>query len=597
MARRRTVSKLALDIVPDLAGCDDAQEATLGDGVKSQETQKDLLDRFRHAPVRMPRSGAELFRVLALYNPQTGWDAFLGMIDFTGVAPRHIHQVLLGRHPGSADSPGSGYDPRQHFRDALLSRAFRERLMSAFLHAYPSTGRDVFIHVPKCAGTDLILNLGSRSLPIPKMLEVGGWTSDVEFIEIVSGLARAAITADRFFVYGHMELGKYADVAGVRPDDRIFTVLRDPIDLMVSQANYVIGRIRQDPRGREPDAAEYLHLLDLTHLPEGLTNGDLKELTLRALLNPLISEPNRASYYLGSGSGAIYTAALKNLIVHNVEITTTKNYDRWLAERWGITEQTRHNRSEPILANAEARRLCAAALDAATQEDRKLYDLVSWALLETGRASITGQEVARLGGLPLAEGLGANACPPLPRTMQNTVEQNILVAEAAKYVEVYLAVVSAKIPGTAVLETIVEAGFGANQGGEHFRLEGWARAEESFTWTAAHQCSVQLPRLRGEGRFVVRLIASPFVVKERLPLQQVELLINGVRIGSCEVKDVSVIEAEVPAAQRDDEMPVTVVLRLPTATRPNAIGASADDRLLALAVRSMTVFRIVPPRS
>ena len=202
-----------------------ALETTLANDLKPA-TQKELLDWFRHTPVRMPRTQAELFQLLAGYHPRIGWDAFAETIDFNGVTPRQIYQVVLGRHPGTVEQAmdAPDYDPRRHFREVLVSPEFRQNFLGAFLRAYSSKGRDVFIHVPKCAGTDLILNLGVRSIPIPKMLEIDGWTGDAEFLEIVAGLARAALTQERLFVYGHMELGSYIDTAGIRPDDRIFTV-------------------------------------------------------------------------------------------------------------------------------------------------------------------------------------------------------------------------------------------------------------------------------------------------------------------------------------------------------------------------------------
>ncbi len=148
------------------------------------KTQKELLDWFRYAPAPLPRSQADLFPLLATYNPRTGWDAFIETIDFTDVTPSQICQVVLGRPPVTVEQaiPASGYDPRKHFRGALVSREFRQRFLATFLRAYPLLGRDVFIHVPKCAGTDLTLNLGWRSVPLPRTLEVEGWMNDVEFL-------------------------------------------------------------------------------------------------------------------------------------------------------------------------------------------------------------------------------------------------------------------------------------------------------------------------------------------------------------------------------------------------------------------------------
>jgi hypothetical protein len=581
-----------LDPVSDNGRQDSALENDM-----RRETQQDMLDWFRDAPMRMPRSQPELFQILALYNPHIGWDTFAEMIDFTGVMPRQIYQVVLDRSPESAQHAllRPNYDARKHFREALLSREFRTRILRSFLRAYPSKGRDVFIHVPKCAGTDLILNLGRRSVPLPKMLESDGWMSDDAFLEIIGGLARAAMTSERFFVYGHMQLGGYVESVGARSDDSIFTILRDPVDLMVSQANYVIGRLRQDPSGRDPDVAEYLRSLDLQRLPEQMSSGDLKGLALKALLHPEIARPNPACFHLGCGTRPVYASALENLIVHNVEITTTKNYDRWLKDRWGIGESKRHNSSEPLLSNAEARRLCSAELAASTKEDQKLYDIVSWALLQAGSTSVIGHELARLVGPPLTEALRANAGPSLPiASGETSTGQKILAAQDGKNVEMYLATVASPVPGIAKMETVVAVGFGANAGGDQYLLEGWARAEEKFTWTAAERCTIRLPTLPDAGRFVVRFTASPFVVKQRLPFQEVELVIGGVLVGTCEVRDISVIEAEVPADLPRDGKPVTITLRLPSAMRPNTISDSKDDRLLALAMRSMTVLQVVP---
>ena len=559
------------------------------------ETQRELLDWFRRAPGPMPSNQPELFHRLAAYSPRTGWDAFVENIDFSNVTPRQIYQVVLGGYPATAEQAigGPGYDPARHFRDTLVSREFRERFLGAFLQAYRSKGRDVFIHVPKCAGTDLILNLGCRSIPLPKMLEIEGWTDDIAFIEIIAGLARAAAGEERLFVYGHMELGHYIDIAGIRPDDCIFTVLRDPIDLMVSQANYVIGRLRQDPTGSEPDAAEYLRLLGLTRLPEGISTADLKDLTLRALLNPLITEPNRACFYLGRGSKTRFATALENLVIHNVEITTTMNYDRWLTERWGIASSSHHNRSEPILPNIEARRICGSALAAASAEDQKLFDTVSWALQQAGTASITGQQVARLVGPPLTEALRANQCPVSPAHRQRSQpDQGILVAQSARHVEMYLTPVAG--PGARKLEPVLTAGFGHDTDSEQYRLEGWARCEKDFTWTNATHSTIRLPTLAGAGNFIVRLVVSPFVVPQRRPFQQVEIVIDGVRLGGCQVKDISVLEVEVPSEMLVENNRLTLALDLPNAARPNEITDSKDSRLLALAVRSMAIYRIAP---
>ena len=87
-------------------------------------------------------------------------------------------------------------------------------------------------------------------------------------------------------------------------------------------------------------------------------------------------------------------------------------------------------------------------------------------------------------------------------------------------------------------------------------------------------------------------MATPYIAAQLRPFQQVDLLINDVGVGGCQIKSIAVIEAEVPAEMLHGEAPLTLTLRLPTAVRPSEIGPSKDQRQLALAVRSLTVLRV-----
>jgi hypothetical protein len=54
--------------------------------------------------------------------------------------------------------------------------------------------------VPKCAGTDLTINLGRRMPPLPTMLEDERWLSQDDFLTVMGGVARALPFHDRVFV-------------------------------------------------------------------------------------------------------------------------------------------------------------------------------------------------------------------------------------------------------------------------------------------------------------------------------------------------------------------------------------------------------------
>jgi hypothetical protein len=289
---------------------------------------------------------------------------------------------------------------------------------------------------------------------------------------------------------------------------------------------------------------------------------------------------------------------MENLIIHNVEITTTQHYNRWLDERWGVPKSHRHNSSEPLISNQEARRLCETALIEATAEDQKLFDVVSWALRETGAASISGAELVRFAGPSLLESLPRNATPPFadPRR-DGAAPANLLVAENPARVAMYLAKVSVAVPGSATVEAAFSADFSVAGHAQACRLDGWARPEAAFTWTAAHECQIKLPPLAGDGKFIFRLVGSPYVSKGRLPSQQIEILVDGELLGMCQVRDVAVLECEIPRRLLENNEPIVVTLNLPTAACPRDVSGADDDRILALAVRSIAVLRVTASKA
>ena len=558
-------------------------------------TQRDIVHAMPRMRTRLPRTQPELFTLLGHLTIERGLDGLLDLVDFTGVTPADTYRAVYGRPPDHVETAiaAPDYDPRSYFKQALLSQEFRQRLLPNFLTAFPQQGRDVFIHVPKCAGTDLILSLSNRHLPLPKMLEIGGWVSDDEFLYAVAGLARAVPFHDRIFVHGHMELGHYIASAGLRSGDRIFTTIRDPLDLMLSQANYAVGRLCQDPTGRDADTAELLRWLDIPQLPNDISLRELKDLATRVLLDPRIAQPNRACSYLGRNMLGTYRVAMENIVVHNVEITTTRHYERWLAERWDIGESQRRNRSRTILTRNEGRLLYADVLTSAMAEDQKLYDVVTWSLAQTGAASVTGMEIARLAGPWLLEGLpetiGAGGFDLSSRGAGALGKPSLIAAEEPEAVSLYLLPGIPATPEGPRLELLASIDCGLDGAGRDHLLDGWSAAEKTFTWTNAESSQLRLLPVPPDDRCIVRLIGNPYVVKGLIPFQRIEILVNGELMGTARVNDIAVIECEVPMRLRQRDEPIILTLRLPTAARPCDVTGINDSRLLAFALRRVMV--------
>lgn len=556
------------------------------------KNQRDLIRSLASIPLRLPRTARELFDWFALYDPSRGLDAALDRLDFSGVTPIDVYRLVHGRAPdGLAQAiGGEGYDARRHFAGALRSREFRDHIIRMLLAAYPEKRRLVFLHVPKCAGTDLVLNTAPNRLAVPHLLGFEDWLPHETFVAALGDLARVAPFFEEFFIYGHIEFGEYLSNHGVRRGDRFFTIIRDPFELLLSQANYAVSRLCMDPEGRDPDTRVTLDLLGLKRLPEDASKAQLKELAARCLLDQRIAQPNRICFYLGRQRFAPYERVIANLVANDVEITTADCYERWLADRWGITTSARHNRSTHFLTPREARRLFSGSVAEAVAEDQKLYDVVCWALAQSGRSSVTGVEIARAAGAALSEELPARlaAARPLPA-------EELVAAVGPEPVSLYLEpAAQALAPAHRAITEVVAIGFGADGNSKPHKGEGWYGAEKTFSWASGPVTRTTFRRPDESGRHVLRLIGAPFVARPQLASQRVAISVNGAPLGEAVLEDFAVLETEVPWEVLDRGGTVEVALTLPDATPAHRVKQVSDERTLGIAVRSLTLLRMGP---
>jgi hypothetical protein len=555
---------------------------------KAPVTQKDLVRGLGRLPLPMPRTMRELFQLFTLYDPAEGLAVLLDRLDFAGVTPYQIYQIVHARAPEQPElvARPERYDPRAHLEAALCSAEFQERVLRHTLQAFPEKRRNVFIHVPKCAGTDLILNLGQRHLSLPKMIELENWVTKAELFEALCRLVQAAPYYETFFVYGHIPLGFYIDSVGIRAGDRIFTVIRDPIGMMLSQANYAVTRLRQDPLGRDPDTREILQFLGLNEAPNPPLLAELKQLAVRALLHPEINRANQTCFYLGGGAVAGYAAAITNLVRYDVEITTTGKYGRWLQERWGIASSSRHNTSDHWLSPDDLDDELLAALRERTGEDQKVFETVSWVLAQKGTSSVTGTEIAETVGSQLLDGFADNLVETSNATSARTLRRQVVDFRVIQG----KAAIGAALQRVSKAEPALSLVFGAEGNARPYLRDGWANPEPNFVWTAGPVSRLEIPKPRGAREYRLRLLAGPFVMKERLLSQRLTLAVNGIVLGTAVATEQAVIECAVPEAVLGGGDVAELTFTLPDAARPVDVTGADDRRTLAFAVERLELF-------
>jgi len=349
----------------------------------------DLPAEFQRLPApETPRQTLDLF---SLYDRSQGLYNLLRQLDFAGRSARQLAYAALGGVVPAGGKRDQAWQPeaaRDMLNDLLMSRDFQQNILRLFLEAFPEKRRLLFVHIPKCAGSDLSHHLASRYPSIAEQLRALHWTEKGLLFEALSDTVRRLHFSDTIFVRGHVNLGDYLEQGLVRPSDRLFTVLRDPVDIAISQVNYILTRLKSDAAAGEfqPDTRQWLPLLELEDVPDDLSDTFLCRLGEQALRKREIVMPNPMCHWLGGGAAA---AVLARLAEHEVEVTNTLQYPHWRRQRWGIETDTRQNESIKFLTRQTVAADDLAYLRDISVEDAKLYRAVEQRLMRTGECAVT----------------------------------------------------------------------------------------------------------------------------------------------------------------------------------------------------------------
>lgn len=339
-----------------------------------------------------PRSTRELFELLRLYDGTKGLDPLLDHIDFTDVRPLQIYSTVLGRLPESLETaiPRSGYSARQQLKNALLNEEFQKDVLVKFLSAFPEKRRLLFVHIPKCAGSDLTVNLQTTCPYLSHRLTDRNWIPMDKFLGEVRKLSVDLAFSDKIFVHGHITLSWYLNNKLLRYGDHVFAVLRDPVDRIISQINYILTRFSADPEISSPDTRDWLRVLERDRLPRAGSALDVQTLAGELLRNRQISHSNVLCQYLGNNDAQ---SALKLCAISDIELTTMEHYEKWLLARWGFNQSIRQNASKKFVALTDFSDDDRDYLQTMTNEDRIIFDAVAARLEEKNAHSIRGSHL------------------------------------------------------------------------------------------------------------------------------------------------------------------------------------------------------------
>ena len=341
-----------------------------------------------------PASQRALFEMFALLEPEYGMYQLLRRFDFHGWTTRHAHYAVFASQPKELlNSAGqSSSFLRDYLNDLLYTIEFQRSIIPSLLDAYAEKRRLLFVHIPKCAGSDLSKNLRTRYSSLDQRIIEPKWTGKEALFRQLHEFVENARFSDSVFLRGHINLNYYLENQLARPSDRLFSIVRDPLEISISQVNYLIMRIREDFEWQrlDWDTKEWFDFLGVKTMPNELSDEFIAQILQKALYNQQIVIPNSICHWLGGGDAQ---TVLERLADYDVEITDTGRYNKWLVERWGISSSTHQNESIKSFTSASLKPEDRDYLMDISREDLKLYAALQNGLTKSGRPWVVGREL------------------------------------------------------------------------------------------------------------------------------------------------------------------------------------------------------------
>jgi hypothetical protein len=341
------------------------------------------------APVR----ARDTLQLMALYDPYGGVESLADRVSWAGVSPRQIYHAILGRLPenGAVAVAPPGYSPRAHAAEALASPEFQQAIIRRVLHAYPEKERLLFVHVPRCAGTDLIENLSERYPALHADQADPAITPPERLFEHLKHFVLAAPLVDSILVSGHLTLRWYLESDLYRFQDSLFATIRHPHDIALSQVNHALERMLADPLLEHPELASWGEALGLRTIDPEMEPAALRALGRRLLEMPGLVPTDPLCTYLGEGTA---DSAIELMTRCDIELVDVSQYGVWLTRRWGIDSRTRHRASPGVLRPGDLDSRLRALLEERCAEDMRLYERILAAIDRAQGGFVTGPELA-----------------------------------------------------------------------------------------------------------------------------------------------------------------------------------------------------------
>jgi Sulfotransferase family len=339
-----------------------------------------------------PSTIRETFELFAFFRPEFGVEGLIANLPLEGMTPRQVYYAAHGRPPDSIATAvlQPGITAADVYAAALKSEEFRENFVARFLEAFREKRRLLFVHVPKCAGSDLSSHLICRFPSLNTQILDPEWASTEDFFAAIRDIVLETNISESIYVHGHNPLSFYKSWDLIRFQDEIFTILRDPIARVISQINYVLTRIFSDEIPVTPDTRGWRDEFGIRDDKLQEAAAAIHEISHLCLHDSGVVVPNIICEYLGKGT---HDSAVEQTVINDLEITDTNRYDIWSQTRWNMGQSTRRNASKNYVNLSDFSESDREYIKEICSEDLKFYDLLIRRLEQNQALSIKGSAI------------------------------------------------------------------------------------------------------------------------------------------------------------------------------------------------------------
>jgi hypothetical protein len=339
-------------------------ENLIGGAVKRRDNKR-ILPIRRPLPTR-PRDLMELFCAL---GAQADMTSLMLTAEFRDADPRGLTFTALSRWPTTEELAAvpTPFVVARYMRTLLLGQEFRTHLFRRICDAYPERPRQFFIRLPRCAGHHF-LHMASRMHPIfPETLSIHRRGDEAEFLPAL-GAYLSRFTTTRTIMASAPSLAAFTqppapaptpppraslspylwalDPPAYRPGDRLFTILREPQSLILSQVNAILAGLQADPA--QDTAAVAGWRSRIPHMPDPTDFASWRSIGRQILAGATLRNPICTALGDGTAQGAREACRL-----WNIEICDLARYENWVRFTWDTDPEPPTQSAPTLLAKAD----------------------------------------------------------------------------------------------------------------------------------------------------------------------------------------------------------------------------------------------------